>query len=66
MMNLSPKAMRSIAEALEFRIAAYQQQLDTEELSEDAISDLTNDSMFLESLLQDLKKALAMPVAQVF
>jgi hypothetical protein len=66
MMNLSPKAMRSIAEALEFRISAYQSQLDSEELSEDEISDLTNDAMFLESLLQDLKKALAMPVAQVF
>jgi hypothetical protein len=66
MMNLSPKAMRSITEALEFRIAAYQSQLDSEELSEDEVSDVTNDSMFLESLLQDLKKALAMPVAQVF
>ena len=66
MMNLSPKAMRSIAEALEFRIAAYQSQLDSEELSEDAVSDLTNDSMFLESLLQDLRKALTVPVAQVF
>ncbi|WP_373546863.1 hypothetical protein [Chamaesiphon sp.] len=66
MMNLSPKAMRSIAEALEFRIAAYQNQLDSEELSEDEASDLTNDSMFLESLLQDLRKALAVPVAQVF
>jgi hypothetical protein len=66
MMNLSPKAMRSIVEALEFRIAAYQSQLDSEELSEDEISDLTNDSMFLESLLQDLKKALAVPVAHVF
>jgi hypothetical protein len=66
MMNLSPKAMRSIAEALEFRIAAYQRQLDSEELSEDEVSDLTNDSMFLESLLQEMRKALAMPVAQVF
>jgi hypothetical protein len=66
MMNLSPKAMRSIAEALEFRIAAYQSQLDSGELSEDEVSDIKNDSMFLESLLQDLKKALTMPVAQVF
>ena len=65
-MNLSPKAMRSIAEALEFQIAAYQHQLDSADLSEDEISDLTNDSMFLESLLQELQKALAMPVAQVF
>ena len=45
MMNLSTKAMRSIVEALEFRIAAYQIQLDSEELSEDKVSDLTNDSM---------------------
>jgi hypothetical protein len=66
MMNLSPKAMRSIAESLEFRIAAYQSQLDSEELSEDEVSGVTNDSMFLKSLLQDLRKALAMPVAQVF
>ncbi len=66
MMNLSPKAMRSIAEAIEFRIAAYQNRLDSEGLSEDEISDITNDSMFLESLLQDLKKALAIPVAQFF
>ena len=66
MTTLSPKAMRSIAEALEFRIAAYQSQLDSEDLSEDEVSDVTNDSMFLESLLQDFKKALAMPVTQVF
>jgi hypothetical protein len=66
MMNLSPKAMRSIAEALEFRIAAYQSQLDSEELSEDEVSNVTNDLMFLESLLQDLRKALALPLAQVF
>jgi hypothetical protein len=66
MMNLSPKAMRSISEALEFRIAAYQNQLDSAELSEDEISDATNDSMFLESLLQDLRTALSVPVAQVF
>jgi hypothetical protein len=66
MMNLSPKAMRSISEALEFRIAAYQNQLDSAELSEDEIADVMNDSMFLESLLQDLRKALSVPVAQVF
>jgi hypothetical protein len=66
MMNLSPKAMRLIVESLEFRITAYQNQLDMEVLSEDEISDLTNDSMFLESLLQELQKALDVPVAQVF
>jgi hypothetical protein len=66
MMNLSPKAMRSIVESLEFRIAAYQRQSDSEMLSEDEISDLTNDLMFLESLLQELRTALSVPVAQVF
>ncbi len=66
MINLSPKAMRSISEALECRIAAYQNQLDSAELSEDEIADMTNDSMFLESLLQDLRTALTIPVAQVF
>ncbi len=66
MMNLAPKAMRSIVEALEFRIAAYQNQLDNEVLSEDETSDLTNDLMFLESLLQQLQLALETPIAQVF
>jgi hypothetical protein len=31
----------------EVRIAAYQHQLDSEDLSDNEISDLTNDSMFL-------------------
>ncbi|QLE54275.1 hypothetical protein [Nostoc sp. TCL26-01] len=68
-MNLSPKAMRFMVEALEFRIAAYQNQLDTEMgegISDDQISDLTNDLLFLESLLQELQKALDVPVAKVF
>ncbi|AFY30711.1 hypothetical protein [Calothrix sp. PCC 7507] len=68
-MNLSPKAMRFMVEALEFRIAAYQNQLDTETgegISDDEISDLTNDLLFLESLLQELQKALDVPVAKVF
>ena len=66
MINLSPKAIRLVVEALEFRIAAYQNQLDTEAISDDDISDLTNDLMFLESLLQELRKTLDTPVAQVF
>jgi hypothetical protein len=66
MTNLSPKAMRFIVEALEFRITAYQKQLDAGALPEDEIADLTNDLLFLESLRQELKKALAVPIAQVF
>jgi hypothetical protein len=63
-MNLSPKAMRAIAEALEFRISAYQQQIDRLPLSENEIADLTNDTMFLESLLQDLQKTLNVPMTR--
>jgi hypothetical protein len=64
--NLSPKALRFMVAALEYRIAAYEIQLDNEVLDEDQTSDVTNDLMFLESLLGDLKKALDVPVAQVF
>jgi hypothetical protein len=64
--NLSPKALRFMVAALEYRIAAYEIQLDNEILDEDQTSDVTNDLMFLESLLGDLKKALDVPVAQVF
>lgn len=66
MINLSPKAMRLTVEALEYRILAYEQQLEAPDLDEDNASDLTNDLMFLEALLQDFRKALEMPTAQVF
>lgn len=64
--NLSPKAIRFLVEALEFRIAAYQAQLDEPELQDDEASEITNDMMFLESLLQDLKEAMNVPISQVF
>jgi hypothetical protein len=66
MMNLSPKAVRFLVEALEFRILAYQTQLDTPDLSEDDESELTNDMMFLKSLLQELQEMQNMPVSKVF
>jgi hypothetical protein len=53
-------------EALEFRIAAHQAQLDESELHEDDASELTNDMIFLESLLQDFRKALDVSISQVF
>jgi hypothetical protein len=64
--NLSPKAIRFLVETLEYRINAYQSQLDEPELSEEDASELTNDMMVLESLLDDLKKTLDVPVSQVF
>jgi hypothetical protein len=48
------------------QLRCYLTHMDSEELSEDEILDLTSDSMFLESLLQEMRKALAIPVAQVF
>ena len=66
MVNLSPKAMRFTVEALEYRISAYEQQLEQSDLHEDEVSDLTNDLMFLESLVQNFKKALEIPATPVF
>lgn len=66
MVNLSPKALRFTVDALEYRISAYEQELDNAELSEDQVSDLSNDLMFLEALLQDFKATLDRPTAQIF
>ncbi|MEH2317329.1 hypothetical protein [Nostoc sp.] len=65
-MNFSPKAIRFIVEALEYRIEAYQKQLETENLNDDEVSDVTNDMMFLESLSQELKKEISTIAPSVF
>ncbi|MEH2299979.1 MAG: hypothetical protein V7K88_13380 [Nostoc sp.] len=65
-MNFSPKVIQFIVEALEYRIEAYQKQLETENLNDDEVSDITNDVMFLESLLQELKKELSTIAPSVF
>lgn len=65
-MNFSPKAIRFIVEAIEYRIEAYQKQLETEDLNDDDISDITNDMMFLESLSQELQKTLSTIAPSVF
>ncbi|MEH2002154.1 MAG: hypothetical protein V7L00_26045 [Nostoc sp.] len=65
-MNFSPKAIRFIVQAIEYRIKAYQKQLETENLNEDEISDITNDMMFLESLSQELKKELSTIAPSIF
>ncbi len=66
MINLSPKALRFMVEALEYRVMAYESQLEDETLDDDRISDVTNDLMFVESLLEDLKKSLEAPITPVF
>lgn len=58
-MELSPKAIRFIIEALDYRIKAYQERLEIEGLDEDEVSDITNDSAFLEALRGELAKAMS-------
>lgn len=65
-MNFSPKAIRFIVDAIEYRIEAYQKQLETENLNEDEISDISNDIMFLKSLSQEFKKSLSTIAPSVF
>lgn len=57
-MELSPKAIRFIIDALDYRINRYQERLKLENLNEDEISDITNDSMFLEALREEMAKTL--------
>jgi len=56
--ELSPKAIRFIIDALDYRINAYQERLKLENLDEDEISDITNDFMFLEALREKMAKTL--------
>jgi hypothetical protein len=60
-MNLSPKAIRSIVDALDYRIKAHKERL-CEELDEDEVSDITNDFLFLEAIRGDLAQTLQLKV----
>jgi predicted DNA-binding transcriptional regulator YafY len=55
-MNLSPKAIRLIVEALEHYQTSHEERLRNECLTEDEIADLTNDCQYLEAIKTDLKK----------
>lgn len=57
-MNLSPKAIRFIIEALDYRLKAYQERLKVEDLDEDEVSDITNDAGFIEALRTEMAKTL--------
>ncbi|WP_404788230.1 hypothetical protein [Altericista sp. CCNU0014] len=56
-MNLSPKAIRFIVDALDFQINAYQERL-SKVLDEDEVADITNDCLFLEAIRGDLAQML--------
>lgn len=58
-MELSPKAVRFIIEALEYRIKAYEESLDIGDVDSDEAPDIANDTMYLEAIRDDLAKTLA-------
>jgi hypothetical protein len=55
-MQLSPKAIRFIIEALEHYQTHHEERLRDEHVTEEEASDLTNDYQYLEALKTDMKQ----------
>jgi hypothetical protein len=55
-MQLSPKAIRFIIEALEHYQTHHEERLRDEHVTEEDAADLTNDYQYLEALKTDLKQ----------
>ena len=55
-MDLSPKAVRFVIEALEHHIAEHDRRLAANGLSADDAADLANDKKYLEAIVKDLEK----------
>jgi hypothetical protein len=53
-MELSPKAIRFILEALDYRIKAYEDSLDSTKINEDESSEIGNDVMYLQAIYNHL------------
>jgi hypothetical protein len=54
-MDLSPKALRFVLEALEHYARYHDQRMQEKGLSEDELADLANDRQYLEAIKQDLQ-----------
>ena len=54
-MKLSLKAVRFVIEALENYQKDHDRRLGDDDLSEDAVSDLTNDRLYLEAIKKDFE-----------
>lgn len=52
-MNLSPKAVRFVVEALDFYVQDQDQRLRRSEASDDQLADWENDRHFIEAIKQD-------------
>lgn len=55
-MQLSPKAIRFIIEALEHYQTYHEERLQDDSLSEEEVADLTNDCQYLAVIKTDLQK----------
>jgi hypothetical protein len=55
-MQLSPKAIRFIIEALKHYQTHYEERLRDEHVTEEEAADLTNDHQYLEALKTDLQQ----------
>jgi hypothetical protein len=55
-MDLSPKAVRFVIEALEHQITEHERRLATNGLSDDEAADLANDKRYLEAIVKDFEK----------
>jgi hypothetical protein len=56
MMQLSPKAIRFIIEALEHYQTYHEERLQDDSLPEEEVADLTNDCQYLAVIKTDLQK----------
>ena len=56
MIQLSPKAIRFIIEALEHYQTHHEERLQDQHVIEEEAADLTNDDQFLEALKTDLQQ----------
>ena len=54
-MQLAPKAIRFLIEALEYYQTHHEERLRDEHVTDDEAADLTNDHQYLEALKTDLK-----------
>jgi hypothetical protein len=56
--GITYKGLIAIIDAIEFRIASYEHQLISPELTDDEAGDISNDKAFLKSLLKEFKQEL--------
>ena len=55
-MNLSPKTLRFTIEALQHYLADHERRFRDDGLSDDEISDLTNDIHYLRAIIKDFEQ----------